>query len=133
MLIEKVYAKIHGKYYALSAGFTSYTMIDLTGCPTVYIKFPEDTSDYEAIKETVEEIFEKPLKLMNKGTLSPQKHLGGHHYRGQRPGAGSGLVSSYTYSIIQVKEGLGEKLVNIRNPWASLNGRKDGATKVKNG
>ena len=118
MLIEKAYAKIHGNYHALSSGFTNHAMIDLTGCPTVYIPFPKDTSDFEEIEEEAEEIFERMLNADEEGYLISTETSGVDTItEGQGPGAGSGLVSGHAYSVIQVKEGLGEKLVNIRNPW----------------
>jgi len=39
---------------------------------------------------------------------------------GEGPGAGGGLVSGHAYSVIQVKEGQGVKLLNIRNPWGQF-------------
>jgi hypothetical protein len=37
-----------------------------------------------------------------------------------RPQGAGGLVSGHAYSVIQVKEGLGQKLLNIRNPWGEF-------------
>lgn len=115
MLIEKAYAKLHGSYQALSAGFTAEAMIDLTGCPTSHIAFPKEKEDFDAIEEEADEIFEKMLNCDEEGYLISTETSGVDTItEGDGPAAGGGLVSGHAYSVIQVKEGLGEKLINIR-------------------
>lgn len=121
MLIEKAYAKLHGSYAALSAGFTKHAMVDLSGCPTEFIAFPREKEDYEDIEEEADEIFEKLLEADEEGYLISTETSGVDTItEGDGPGAGSGLVSGHAYSVIQVKEGLGVKLLNIRNPWGQF-------------
>lgn len=121
MLMEKAYAKLHGSYQALSAGFTKHAMIDLTGCPTEHVPFPKWTGDYEDVEEEAEEIFAKLLEADEEGHLISTETGGVDTItEGDGPGAGGGLVSGHAYSIIQVKEGLGVKLLNIRNPWGQF-------------
>jgi len=121
MLIEKAYAKLHGNYHALSGGFTAHAMIDLSGCPTEHVKFPQDRSDYEAIEDESNEIFEKLLDADNEGYLISTETSGVDTItEGDGPGAGAGLVSGHAYSVIQIKEHDGIKLLNIRNPWGQF-------------
>lgn len=41
ILLEKAYAKLHGNYWQLRAGFVSHGMMDLSGCPTQRYTFPQ--------------------------------------------------------------------------------------------
>jgi len=121
MLIEKAYAKLHGNYQALSAGFTKHAMVDLSGCPTEHLDFPKDKEDYEDIEEEAEEIFNKMKEADDEGYLISTETSGVDTItEGDGPASGGGLVSGHAYSVIQVKEGLGEKLLNIRNPWGQF-------------
>lgn len=121
MLIEKAYAKLHGSYQALSAGFTKHAMIDLSGCPTEHIAFPPKTGDFADIEEEADEIFQKLLEADEEGYLISTETSGVDTItEGDGPASGGGLVSGHAYSIIQVKEGLGVKLLNIRNPWGQF-------------
>lgn len=121
LLIEKAYAKLHGNYYALSSGYTTHAMVDLTGCPCVHIAFPPEGSSYEDVEEEADEIFERILEADEQGYLISTETSGKDTItEGDGPGKGAGLVSGHAYSIIQVKEGNGVKLLNIRNPWGQF-------------
>lgn len=121
MLMEKAYAKVHGCYQALSAGFTKHAMMDLTGCPTEHIKFPKWTGNFRNIQVEAEKIFRYLLEADKEGHLISTETSGVDTItEGGGPAGGGGLVSGHAYSIIQVKEGLGEKLLNIRNPWGQF-------------
>ncbi len=106
MLIEKAYAKMHGCYYSLRYGFTHHGMLDITGCPTSNIKFPEEKPDFETIEEEADEIWEKIFDADEKGYLISGETPG---YDSATEGGGldapSGLVPGHAYSIIQAKEG----------------------------
>lgn len=49
ILLEKAYAKLHGNYWQLRAGFVSHGMMDLSGCPTKFYSFPENRQIYNEI------------------------------------------------------------------------------------
>ena len=118
LLLEKAYAKMHGCYYSLRYGFTHHGMIDLTGCPTYNINFPEEKPSFRAIEEEANKIWEKILESDSQGFLISGETPGyDEATEGGGQNAASGLVPGHAYSIIQAKEGLGEKLLNIRNPW----------------
>jgi calpain-15 len=121
MLIEKAYAKLHGNYQALSAGFTKHAMVDLSGCPTEHLDFPKEKEDFDDIEEEADEIFEKMREADEEGYLISTETSGVDTItEGDGPASGGGLVSGHAYSVIQVKEALGNKLLNIRNPWGQF-------------
>lgn len=121
ILLEKAYAKLHGNYYALSGGFTTHAMIDLSGCPTEHIKFPQNKEDFDEIEEEANDIFQKMLDADEEGYLISTETSGVDTItEGDGPGAGAGLVSGHAYSVIQVKEHEDIKLLNIRNPWGQF-------------
>lgn len=116
LLLEKAYAKIHGNYALLRSGQPKCGMQDLTGCPVEHFNMDDD-----AIKAEIKsgEWWKKLLAwgkadlIMAAGT-SGEDHCTQH---GVDPKDGPGLVSGHAYTIIDVKEAGGVKLLNIRNPW----------------
>lgn len=121
ILIEKAYAKLHGSYQALDGGLTAQAMYDLSGCPTDRIDFPKEKEDYDEVAEQADEIFDKLRHADDEGYLISTETSGVDTMTtGEGPGAGAGLVSGHAYSVIQVKEGQGVKLLNIRNPWGQF-------------
>jgi calpain-15 len=118
MLIEKAYAKMHGSYYSLRFGYTHHGMIDLTGCPTTNIKFPDEKPDYETVEDLAEDIWEQLMDADESGHLISGETPGVDEFtEGGGLDSPSGLVPGHAYSIIRVHEGCGVKLLNIRNPW----------------
>lgn len=120
-LLEKAYAKLHGSYHALDGGLTSEAMFDLTGCPTKSVQFPKKKDNYKTIKVFADDLFDKMLKADDKGHMICSGTAGVDNLTDKTDRAkGAGLVSGHAYSVIQVKEGLGVKLLNIRNPWGEF-------------
>ena len=118
LLIEKAYAKLHGNYYALRAGFVNEGMIDLTGCPTQCLDFKK-----EKIKKQIKsgELFKELKRCDEEGYLLS----GSTPSQGVLTGKGgttsqSGLIPGHAYSIIKVVEVDGNQLLNLRNPWGSF-------------
>jgi len=119
LLIEKAYAKLHGNYYTLRGGFANEGMIDLTGCPC---------SNYDLESDKVKRWIEQGLLWSNltyfddMGFLISASTPGEDRWSnvGGKPEAENGLVPGHAYSVIQVKEAHGNKLLNIRNPWGSF-------------
>lgn len=121
MLMEKAYAKLHGSYQALSQGFTKHAMIDLTGCPTEFREIPREKDNFDDVEDFANELFDYLMNADEEGHLILTETSGTDEItEGDGPGAGAGLVSGHAYSIIQVKEGDGVKLLNIRNPWGQF-------------
>jgi hypothetical protein len=111
LLLEKAYAKLHGSYLALKAGFASDAFIDLTGCPSYTFNFEN----------------EKVKALLNSGQLMTM--IREWHNQGYCIVAATddevnqektGLVSRHYYSISRVAEAYGHFLINLRNPWGEF-------------
>ncbi|KAF9109361.1 hypothetical protein BGX27_007691 [Mortierella sp. AM989] len=106
-LMEKAYAKIHGDYETLTGGYTSEGIEDLTG-GTASMLFCGDILDKD-------KFWEEEMKQVNKATLmgcsinyqedDPERH---------------GIQAGHAYSVLNVAEYEGERLVHIRNPWGEI-------------
>lgn len=106
-LMEKAYAKIHGDYESLHGGFTAEGIEDLTG-GIASMMFTSDILDRDRF-------WEEEMKEVNKHTLmgcsigfeeeNPEKH---------------GIQSGHAYSVLNVAEYQGERLVHVRNPWGKI-------------
>ncbi|KAG0278841.1 hypothetical protein BGZ95_002990 [Linnemannia exigua] len=106
-LMEKAYAKIHGDYESLDGGYTAEGIEDLTG-GTASMMFTSDILDKDRF-------WEEEMKEVNKNTLmgcciqfeeeSPEKN---------------GIQSGHAYSVLNVAEYEGERLVHVRNPWGQI-------------
>ena len=95
-------------------------MIDLTGCPAEFLNFPQrrDDNDFEDEWNT---LFNELKEADDSGYLILASTGGVDNTRDDgRPQGTAGLVSGHAYSVIQVKEGKGERLLNIRNPWGEF-------------
>ena len=44
LILEKAYAKLHGNYFSLRYGMCHEGLMDLTGCPTLFIEFNESSN-----------------------------------------------------------------------------------------
>jgi hypothetical protein len=49
ILLEKAYAKLHGNYWQLRAGYVADAMMDLSGSPTKWYQFPKSRRIYDKI------------------------------------------------------------------------------------
>eukprot|EP00656_Telonema_subtile_P015522 TRINITY_DN1814_c0_g1_i1.p1 TRINITY_DN1814_c0_g1~~TRINITY_DN1814_c0_g1_i1.p1 ORF type:complete len:2188 (+),score=514.04 TRINITY_DN1814_c0_g1_i1:72-6635(+) len=116
-LIEKAYAKLHRSYEALSEGFVSDGLADLThGIGDQY------TMTDPAVQAQIERgEFWAKLKSWHRakhllGAGTPDVQNGGEEK--DRPVI-DGIVQGHAYAILDVEEEGGHKLVKLRNPWAN--------------
>nr|GMD20747.1 calpain-type cysteine protease DEK1 [Ipomoea batatas] len=110
--MEKAYAKLHGSYEALEGGLVQDALVDLTGGAGEEI----DMRSAEAqIDLASGRLWSQLLRFKQEGFL-----LGAGSPSGSDVHiSSSGIVQGHAYSILQVREVDGHKLVQIRNPWAN--------------
>ena len=106
-LIEKAYAKLHGTYQAIVGGFEDIAMADLTG------GIPGRIND---LSKDASIIWKKILTMHEDGHL-----LGAGSAAGKdTEHTDSGIVKGHAYSILACKEIDGNRLMQLRNPWAKF-------------
>ncbi|CAD8179009.1 unnamed protein product [Paramecium pentaurelia] len=113
LLLEKAYAKLHGSYFGLREGLSGEAMVDLTGCPTVVYGYSELQQMWQQLLQ-----FDQEGYLINAFTEGNDTQSEGQ--RKEQQGDNIGLIPGHAYSILQVKEAKGNKLLNIRNPWGNF-------------
>ena len=124
-LIEKAYAKLHGKYHKLQTGTTHEGITDCTGLFSQRF----DLSD-EAIP--IESLWAKILQAYNRGgMLAGSIRLGNQEQPGSvlktDQGKDTGLYKGHAYSVVGVYElppsttgkDYPVQLVRLRNPWGN--------------
>ena len=115
LLLEKAYAKLHGSYMLLRDGWPVEGMIDLTGCPTISITFEEEEGQ-EKINDG--SLWRDLMRFDEEGALISSATPGVDEWTEKGgPDKKGGLVPGHAYTVIAIKEALGNKLVQIRNPW----------------
>ncbi|XP_051113651.1 calpain-type cysteine protease DEK1 [Andrographis paniculata] len=111
-LLEKAYAKLHGSYEALEGGLVQDALVDLTGGAGEEIDMRSAQSQIDLASGR---LWSQILRFKQEGFL-----LGAGSPSGSDVHiSSSGIVQGHAYSILQVREVDGHKLVQIRNPWAN--------------
>ncbi|KAG9022453.1 hypothetical protein FRB95_014777 [Tulasnella sp. JGI-2019a] len=116
-LIEKAFAKLHGDYASLEAGYTSEGVEDLTGAVStiMYVQDLLDTDQYwkdELMRVGVDRLFACFIPSLDFIT-------GGDTSEDATPAAPqtNGLIMSHAYGIIKAVEFREMRFLRIRNPW----------------
>ncbi|KAG9021533.1 hypothetical protein FRB95_001964 [Tulasnella sp. JGI-2019a] len=113
-LIEKAYAKLHGDYASLEAGYTSEGVEDLTGAVStlMYTQDLLDTDQFwkdELMRVGVDRLF---------GCFIPKPDLDDTEEEEEDSGPQSnGLMMNHAYGIIKAVEFRDMRFLRIRNPW----------------
>lgn len=120
LLIEKAYAKLHGSYGAIRAGWSYEGMMDLTGAPCINIRFDDAIIQSKiASGELWTTIMRYDLEnyIMSASTPGEDEFSDS----GRRPKTvGTGLIGGHAYTLISAKaSSRGDRLVKLRNPWGS--------------
>ena len=124
-LIEKAYAKLHSRYFALSGGSTTEALYDLTGNQI------EECFIDNGDQMTKPNLLFKSLKLLcdsncligaklDMGMFPVMKNSTKEkHYADAE---GMGIHPRYMYSILDVRDMVGsdtnDQLVRLKDPWA---------------
>jgi len=111
-ILEKAYAKLHGSYEALEGGVVQDALVDLTGGAGEEIDMFHESSQLDLVSGRLWfqlQRFKQEGFLLGAGSPSGSDvHV-----------SSSGIVQGHGYSLLQVREVDGHKLVQIRNPWAN--------------
>ncbi|XP_042008073.1 calpain-type cysteine protease DEK1-like isoform X1 [Salvia splendens] len=111
-ILEKAYAKLHGSYEALEGGLVQDALVDLTGGAGEEIDMRSSQSQIDLASGR---LWSQLLRFKLEGFL-----LGAGSPSGSDVHiSSSGIVQGHAYSILQIREVDGHKLVQIRNPWAN--------------
>ncbi|CAM6110257.1 unnamed protein product [Calypogeia fissa] len=111
-ILEKAYAKLHGSYEALEGGVVQDALVDLTGGAGEEIDM---TSSQSQLDLASGRLWSQLLRFKQEGFL-----LGAGSPSGSDAHvSSSGIVQGHAYSLLQVREVDGHRLVQIRNPWAN--------------
>ncbi|KAK8943955.1 hypothetical protein KSP40_PGU018953 [Platanthera guangdongensis] len=111
-ILEKAYAKLHGSYEALEGGLVQDALVDLTGGAgeEIDMRSPQAQIDLASGR-----LWSQLLYFKREGFLLGAGSPSGSDVHV----SSSGIVQGHAYSVLQVREVDGHKLVQIRNPWAN--------------
>ncbi|XP_043690975.1 calpain-type cysteine protease DEK1-like [Telopea speciosissima] len=111
-ILEKAYAKLHGSYEALEGGLVQDALVDLTGGAGEEIDLRSAQAQIDLASGR---LWSQLLRFKQEGFL-----LGAGSPSGSDVHiSSSGIVQGHAYSLLQVREVDGYKLVQIQNPWAN--------------
>ena len=108
-LIEKAYAKYYGSYAAIEDGFVHHALHDMTACETecIFMAAASRGAGKRALWGKMNR-FKKNGYIMGAGTVA--EHLADRQIQDM------GLVFDSTYTIYEVREENGVKMLKLRNP-----------------
>ena len=114
LILEKCWAKLHGSYERIEAGFSHNVMTDLTGAPAF---------DLDMEEEGVDEMWEKLVKGEKKSYLMAAS--AGTTDSSAEQLEALGLVAQHSYGLLKACEardanGNHLRLVLLRNPWGDF-------------
>jgi calpain-15 len=111
ILLEKAWAKLHGSYERIEAGFAEHVFHDLTGAPS------------DVYETSQENLFDKMREADQKGWIMAAS--AGNNEIAQAQLERIGLVGGHSYGLLGVVEltdmfGDTVQLVKLRNPWGNF-------------
>ena len=110
ILLEKAWAKLHGSYERIEAGFAENVMRDLTGAPTEVIECDEEKL-WDACVKADKEGFVMAASAGKGSSVEALEELG--------------LIGYHAYGLIgcvEIEDRFGDtiKLFQLRNPWGDF-------------